>query len=117
MKPVAPQLLLHGVDMLETIGDVGCTDGEFVHPPEDAEAHSPERIVPNTVIRQTRVKAWIAASEDQPGLKKAGLHEMTYGAGHNCVIIRGSTATDLVILPGREEVSREEAYGYARMER
>ena len=45
---------------------------------------------------------------------------MTYGAGHNCVVIRGATAADLVLLIRNflaSEVSRQEAHGYARVER
>ena len=97
-KPMAPHLLYKEVCMIELTGEVGCTDGQYTHPPEGLPPQHPDRVVPNTKFRQTRVREWVASPEDQPGLKKARLHKVEYGQGHNSGIIRSSSAWDLAVV-------------------
>ena len=84
--------------MIELAGEIGCTDGQYTQPLKGLPPQHPDNVNENTRFRQKRVRAWVASPEDQPGLKKARLHEVDYGRGHNSAIIRASSASDIAVV-------------------
>ena len=69
------------------MGETGVTDEEYG---EDADI--------NSKVRGSRVKTWVDALVEQPGLRQSQLCEVKYGEGHICVVIRRGGATNLISL-------------------
>ena len=94
--PVPPHLLYAEKCMVEVVGETGVTDEEYTAPPEGiTDRQHPENLNNNSGVRQKRVANWVMSFQEEPGLKRARLHEVHYGKGHNGVIIRFSSAMDI----------------------
>ena len=97
--PVPPHLLYAETCMVEVVAEVGVTDAEYTAPPEGiTDRQHPDNLNNNSGVRQKRVRDWVMSLKEQPGLKRARLHEVHYGKGHNSVIIRFSPAMDIAAV-------------------